>query len=142
MTHFLLVVANVLLFAVHAGLVVFNVLGWIPRKLRRWNLATLLLTLASWTLMGIWYGRGYCVLTDWHWKVRAALGIHETADNYLVLLVRTLTGWDPPASLVSSVAFWAFLFSLTASTVLNVRDARIHRRLSSAEDGTAASVQA
>jgi len=91
MSRPLLVFADAVLFALHAGLVLFNVFGWIPRRLRRWNLTTLLLTLFSWTVMGLWFGRGYCVLTDWHWKVRAALGIHETADSYLVVLVRTLT---------------------------------------------------
>ena len=95
----MLPVLNVAFFAFHTALILFNVFGWIPRRTRRWNLATLLATLFSWTLMGIWYGQGYCVCTDWHLRVRAAMGIQDHADNYLVLLVRILTGWDPPVAL-------------------------------------------
>lgn len=119
-----LAVLNVFLFAFHGALVAFNVLGWAWRRTRRLNLFTLLLTLASWTLMGLWFGVGYCVLTDLHWRVRAAMGIHDTASSYLALLVRTLTGWAPPATLVNPVAAVIFLAALIASLALNVRDIR------------------
>lgn len=119
-------VLNVGFFAFHTALILFNVFGWIWPKTRRWNLATLLLTLFSWTVMGIWFGRGYCICTDFHWRVRAAMGIHDHADSYLVLLVRLLTGWDPPPSLVNQVAAVVFVLSLTASVVLNLRDRRMH----------------
>ena len=39
-------------FVLHTALIVFNVLGWIPRRTRRWNLAALLATLFSWTSWG------------------------------------------------------------------------------------------
>ena len=74
--------------------------------------------------MGLWKGAGYCILTDWHWRVRAAMGIHETADSYIVLLVRTITGWNPPVSLANNVALIAFLTSFTLSVTLNLRDWR------------------
>lgn len=120
----MLAALNVLLFALHGGLVVFNVVGWAWRRTRRLNLLTLLLTLASWTLMGLWFGVGYCVLTDLHWRVRAAMGIHETAGSYLALLVRVVTGWKPPAALVNPVAATVFVFALGMSVGLNVRDRR------------------
>ncbi len=120
---------NVAFFVFHTTLILFNVLGWIPRQTRRWNLATLLITLFSWTVMGIWFGQGYCVCTDLHWRVRAAMGIHDGADSYLVLLVRMLSGWDPPVGLVNSVAAGIFAFSLVASITLNGRDWRQSRRL-------------
>ncbi len=123
---------NVFFFVFHTALIFFNVLGWIPKKLRKWNLATLLLTAFSWTVMGIWFGRGYCVCTDLHWRVRAAMGIHDHADSYLVLLVRTLSGWDPPVPLVNAIALWVFVISLTMSVGLNVRDWRRTRALESA----------
>jgi len=31
--------------------------------------ASLLLTAFSWFVLGIWYGWGYCVCTDWHYMV-------------------------------------------------------------------------
>ena len=124
----MLPVLNAAFFAFHTALILFNVLGWIPRRTRRWNLAALLLTLFSWTVMGIWYGQGYCVCTDWHFRVRAAMGIQDRADNYLVLLVRILTGWDPPLPWVKGVAAGVFVASLVASAALNARDWRESRR--------------
>jgi hypothetical protein len=72
--------------------------------------------------MGLRYGTGYCVFTDLHFRVRAAMGIHESADNYLQLLCRTLTGYDPAPSLVRQVAALVFGVSVVASIALNVRD--------------------
>lgn len=117
-----LAIANLLFFVFHTSLILFNVFGWIPRRTRRWNLATLLLTAFSWLVMGLWKGVGYCVCTDWHWQVRRAIGIRETSDSYLVLMIRNLSGWDPPVSLVNQVASVAFAVSFGASLYLNWRD--------------------
>jgi len=43
-------------------------------KTRKANLILLLLTGLSWFGLGIFYGWGYCPLTDWHWKVLRELG--------------------------------------------------------------------
>ncbi|RYG34495.1 DUF2784 family protein [bacterium] len=120
----MLAVLNIAFFVFHTALILFNVLGWIWRPTRRWNLATLLVTLFSWTVMGYWYGAGYCVCTDLHWRVRREMGIRDEADSYLVLMVRLLTGWDPPVPLVNAVAGTVFLFSLVMSVGLNLRDRR------------------
>lgn len=120
----MLATLNIAFFILHTALILFNVFGWIPARTRRWNLATLLLTLGSWVGMGMWKGIGYCVCTDVHWRIRAAMGIHETADSYLVLLVRSLSGWDPPLALVNEVAQWVFLSALAMSVSFNVRDLR------------------
>src|SRR5437870_4368457 len=100
----MLALANIFFFFFHTLLIVFNLFGWIWKPTRIWNLVTLSLTLVSWTIMGIWRGMGYCVCTDWHWQVREAMGIHETADSYVILLARKLTGWDPPVQLANSIA--------------------------------------
>jgi hypothetical protein len=118
----MLAVLNIGFFVFHTALILFNVFGWMHPKTRKWNLATLLLTLLGWTVLGIWYGVGYCVCTDWHWQVRKAMGIVETADSYIVLLVRNLTGWDPPIALANNVAMWVFIASFTMSVALNLRD--------------------
>ena len=52
------------------------------------------------------------------------MGIHDGASSYLVLLVRLLSGWDPPVPLVNAVAAVVFALSLGASLVLNGRDWR------------------
>ena len=113
---------NILFFVFHTSLIVFNVFGWAHPKTRKWNLATLLVTLASWAGMGMCYGFGYCVCTDFHWQVREALGIEETAGSYIVLLVRNVSGWNPPIELANTVALWVFVSALVTSIGLNARD--------------------
>ena len=120
----MLAIANVLFFIFHTALILFNVLGWIWPATRPWNLATLGATFFSWVVMGFWKGMGFCICTEWHWQIRRAMGIKETADSYLVLLVQKLTGWNPPVALVNSVAAVVFIVSISASLYLNIRDWR------------------
>jgi hypothetical protein len=124
----LLWLLNVLFFVLHTALIVFNVFGWAHRKTRKWNLLMLALTLVSWFGAGFIYGVGYCICTDWHWQVREAMGINETAESYIVLLVRTISGWDPPLELADSVAQWAMVFAVVMSVGTNLRDMRKRRQ--------------
>jgi hypothetical protein len=123
----LLPALNIAFFVFHTALILFNVFGWAWAPTRRWNLVTLLATAFSWGVMGIWKGIGYCPITDWHWRVREAMGIRETSSNYLVLLVETLSGWTPPIQLANTVAVVVLLGSLSLSIGLNVRDWRRRR---------------
>jgi hypothetical protein len=122
---------NILFFVFHTALILFNVFGWIPKRTRKWNLLTLCITLLSWVGMGFCYGMGYCVCTDLHWQVRRGMGINEDADTFIVLLVRTVSGWDPPVDLVNTVAMWVFITALVMSLALNGRDWLGSRRAAS-----------
>ncbi len=115
---------NVFFLIFHTALVLFNVLGWMFTKTLRWNLVTLALTAASWGLMGIKYGLGYCLCTDWHWQVRQALGIHDQARTFIQLLVFQFSGWLPSEQLASSLTASFFFVSLFASVTLNIRKSR------------------
>ena len=52
---------NIFFFVFHSVFTLFNITGWAFRKTRKWHLITMLLTAASWFILGIWYGWGYCV---------------------------------------------------------------------------------
>lgn len=123
---FILQGLNVFFLIFHSLLIVFNCLGWAWRRARKWNLITLAATAFSWLVMGLWHGIGYCICTDWHWRVRAALGYHDQDDSYIDFLVRTLSGWTPPHDLTRAVAGWVFGVSIVLSVSLNIRD--WHRR--------------
>ena len=61
---------DVLLTIIHILIIVFNLFGWIPKRTRKAHLVSILLTAASWFVLGIWYGTGYCPFTEWQWKVK------------------------------------------------------------------------
>ena len=119
-----LAAANILFFVFHTTLIFFNLFGWAHPRTRKWNLITLLLTVFSWLVMGLRNGMGYCICTDWHWQIRRSMGIEETADSYLVLLVRNVSGWNPPLELVNRVAFVVIVASLSLSIWTNLSDAK------------------
>ncbi|MGV3615780.1 MAG: DUF2784 domain-containing protein [Fimbriimonas sp.] len=122
MPLWLLHVLNVLFLVLHTGLIVFNLVGWAWRRTRRWHLATLAMTAASWFLLAPWYGVGYCLCTDWHWGIRRQLGIEDAERGYVQFLVRVLTGWQPEADLVRTVTGSVFFVAVGLSIGLNLRD--------------------
>jgi hypothetical protein len=79
----------------HTLLIFFNLFGWIWKRTRRINLVCLLLTAGSWLILGIFYGIGYCPLTDWHFAVLERLGYTDLPSSYISFLVHRLTGLQP-----------------------------------------------
>ncbi|MBN1497105.1 MAG: DUF2784 domain-containing protein [Spirochaetes bacterium] len=108
--------------AFHSFFTLFNMTGWIWKRTRKYHLATILLTAASWFLLGICYGWGYCFCTDWHWKVREALGRPIMSDSYIHFLIQEMTGISFPADLVDTPTLAVFAFCAAMSIILNVRD--------------------
>ena len=117
---------NIAFFVFHTAWMLFNCVGWIWRRTRRWHLATILLTAASWVGLGIWYGWGYCPCTDWHWQIRERLGYRDP-PSYLQLLIRELTGLDPDPRLADALAVATLAGAGTISVLLNRRDRRNRR---------------
>ena len=113
---------NNFFFIFHTILTLFNLLGWIFPVTRKWNLVTLLLTAFSWFILGIWYGWGYCLCTDWHYDVREKLGYHDQEGSYIRFLLQKITGINFNEQLVETATLLGFIISLTLSTWLNIRD--------------------
>ncbi len=104
----------------HTCIIAFNLFGWIWRRTRFANLVALSCTLLSWSVLGIWHGFGYCPFTEWHWKVRTALGDGDLPYSYIKFLVDTLTGWNVNPGFVDAAAVVLLLFSLSASAATNI----------------------
>lgn len=111
-------------FVFHSALILFILLGWVWRKTRLANLIVILMTAFSWTVLGIWYGFGYCPSTDWHWQVRIKLGYYDLPSTYTKFLVDTLTGLNVNERLVDVFAVSFLMLALAASVVTNLRDWR------------------
>ncbi len=114
--------ANLFFFTFHTTLILFNTFGWIFRRYRFYNLITLLLTAFSWFILGIWYGWGYCVCTDWHWTIRNQLGYKDDTNSYIDLLIITFTGIEFDDKLIENATAGVFLVSIFFSILLNIRD--------------------
>ena len=105
----------------HSFLIIFNLFGWIWRKTRVWNLITLLLTGASWLILGWIVGAfGYCPLTDWHFAVLGKLGKTDLPNSYIKYLADRITGLEFSTVMVDKITLFAFLAALIISLVLNI----------------------
>ncbi len=109
-------------FVFHSGLILFILFGWVWRPLRRANLAVIVLTGLSWTVLGFWYGFGYCPCTDWHWQVRAAMGDTDLPWSYVKFLLDGIFGADFDPTLVDWTTVFGLVGASVASVVTNWRD--------------------
>ncbi|MGM0587011.1 MAG: DUF2784 family protein [Bacteroidota bacterium] len=105
----------------HTALILFNMLGWIWKATRHWNLITLMLTAFSWFVLGIWYGWGYCFCTDWHWQIRRHLGDSDLPQSYMTFLVEIWTGYAPDPVWVDLLTLSGLILALIISITLNFR---------------------
>jgi hypothetical protein len=119
---------NIFFFVFHSSLIIFNLFGWIWKKTRLANLIVILLTAFSWTILGIWYGFGFCPCTDWHWQVREKLGYFDMPSSYTKFLIDSLTGLDVKETMVDTLAVTLLALALVASVFTNLRDWKKKRK--------------
>jgi hypothetical protein len=114
-------IINYFFFIFHVVLIFFNLFGWIPKKLRKWNLVTLSLTAFSWFALGIFYGFGYCFLTDWHWQVREKLGYPTASNSYIHFLIMEFTSISLEENLVDTFTAIFFFIAFALSIYVNMK---------------------
>ncbi len=115
-------IGDIFFMVFHTTLILFNLTGWIWRRTRPYNLVTLLLTLGSWVVLGIFYGWGYCPSTDWHFQILRKMGTGNLPDSYILFMIRRITGYSPPSGLVDALTVAGLLLALALSLWLNIRD--------------------
>lgn len=106
----------------HSVWTLFNITGWAFRKTRRLHLVTTGLTAFSWFVCGFFYGWGYCLCTDWHWRVREILGKENSSYSFVHYAIREITGLNPDPYAVDIFVLAVFLLTLALSIFLNIRD--------------------
>ena len=121
MSESILKIIDVFFFGFHTILILFNTLGWIVRSWRFANFITLSLTAFSWFVLGIWFGWGYCICTDWHWQVRDMLGYQDISSSYIHFLILKIVNVDIPVKLVDLFTVIVFILAFIGSTSLNVK---------------------
>jgi hypothetical protein len=106
----------------HTAFILFNITGWIFKITRKFNLITLSLTSFSWYILGLFYGFGYCICTDWHFLVREKLGYEDISMSYIHFLILRITGINFNERLVIVCTVIVFFISFVASIAFNTAD--------------------
>jgi hypothetical protein len=109
----------------HPAIIAFNLFGWISKRTRKANLILLLFTGASWFVLGLWKGIGYCPLTDWHFDVLRKLGESNLPYSYIAYLMDRILGWRPSDQATDVLTVTLFAFALIFSAFVNIKEARM-----------------
>lgn len=122
---------DLLLTITHLVLILFNLFGWIVRQTRKLHLITIALTAASWFVLGIWYGMGYCPITDWQWRIKEKLGETNLPASFIKYFADKLTGNDFSPELVNNLTLAFFLIAIITSIYANffLNRKRQHKRI-------------
>lgn len=123
-------VLDIFFLVFHTLLILFNLSGWIWKRTRKINLFVLLLTAASWSLLGIFYGFGYCPLTDWHFNILDKLGHHDLPVSYIKYLADRISGLDFSQKLVDLLTLLGLIFAMICSLYVNLGSKLLRRILS------------
>lgn len=124
----LLKIIDIFFIGFHTILILFNVFGWMVPRWRFANFISLCLTAFSWFILGIWFGWGYCICTDWHWQIREMLGYQDMSSSYIHFLILKLTNIDFPVNLVDPYTAMIFFSVFIISTYLNIRKWRVNKQ--------------
>ena len=114
-----LALLDVLLSILHLLIIGFNLFGWIFKATRRIHFWFTMLTLSCWTILGIWFGLGYCPITDWQWQVKEKLGEKNLPDSFIKYFVDKVTGANSNAEWIDILTLGFFLLAIAISIKLN-----------------------
>ena len=115
----MLVFLDILLTIVHLFIVLFNLFAWIPKRTRRAHFIGILITAGSWFILGIWYGMGYCPVTEWQWNVKEKRGEQNLPDNFIEYYAEKITGIDFSPQLLNTVIAITFALAALLSVYVN-----------------------
>ncbi|SDG58578.1 DUF2784 domain-containing protein [Psychroflexus sediminis] len=117
--EFLLRLGDSFFMVFHTVLIFFNLFGWLYKAFLKWHLIVIALTFASWGVLGLWYGFGYCPLTDWHFDILKKLGETDLPPSYISYLLQRLFNLHIPGDVVNGLTLSFSLLALSISLYLN-----------------------
>ena len=104
---------------VHVIIIGFNLFGWIWPATRKAHFICVLATVASWFLLGIRFGIGYCPITDWQWRIKEQLGEHSLPASFIKYYADKISGKNISASLIDTVTAISFAVAALLSVYVN-----------------------
>ena len=110
---------DIALTIIHLSIIGFNLFAWIWKKTRKAHLIIAAATLASWFILGIWFGWGYCFITDWQWQIKEKLGETNLPNSFIKYFADKITGKKFSPSLVDTVTLSIFLAAIGFSIYIN-----------------------
>lgn len=103
----------------HLLIIGFNLFGWIFPATRKLHFIFILLTGTSWFILGIWFGIGYCPITDWQWQVKEKLGETNLPDSFITYMAGKITGHRFSDVFIDRLVLVSFIAAVLLSVYFN-----------------------
>jgi hypothetical protein len=110
---------DILLTFAHFALIGFNLFAWIWPKTRKAHLITVAATAFSWFILGIWFGWGYCPITDWEWKIKERSGESNLPNSFIKYYADKISGKDIDSSVIDTTTLIVFLVVIAITVYVN-----------------------
>ncbi|RZJ77378.1 MAG: DUF2784 family protein [Flavobacterium sp.] len=114
-----LVTLDYLFTILHLIIIGFNLFGWIFKSTRKIHFWFAMLTLSCWTILGIWFGLGYCPITDWQWDIKTQLGEQNLPGSFIKYFADKVTGSAINADFIDALTAGLFLVAIVCSVKVN-----------------------
>src|SRR6185295_10996259 len=103
----------------HIIIILFNLFGWILPATRKAHFICIVITAFCWFILGIWFGWGYCPLTDWQWSIKEQLGETNLPASFITWLANKTTGMQPGDTFVDLITLALFMLAAIVSVHFN-----------------------
>ena len=110
---------NLLLTILHLFIILFNLFGWIPVFTRRAHLACIIITAACWFVLSIWFGIGYCPITEWQWQIKERLGETNLPASFVTYYGEKITGRELNEETINTLTAVCFGLAVIMSLYVN-----------------------
>ena len=111
--------ADVIFTLLHIIIILFNLSGWILPATRKAHFICIVITAFCWFILGIWFGLGYCPLTDWQWSIKEQLGKTNLPASFITWLANKTTGMQPGDTFVNLITLVLFMLAAIVSVHFN-----------------------
>ena len=118
---------DLLLTLVHFSIMGFNLFGWIWKPLRKAHLVCIAITAGCWFILGIWFGIGYCPITDWEWQIKEKLGEHNLPGSFIKYYADKISGKSVNDSFIDTMTTVCFFIAAMLSVYVNFLHKRIFK---------------
>ena len=105
-------IADYILTIFHLFIILFTLFGWFWLKTRKLHFIVVCITLFCWLVLGIWFGVGYCPITDWQWQLKESLGEKSLPASFVKYFADKISGRDIDAGVVDLFTGIGFLFAI------------------------------
>ena len=110
---------DVLLSLLHVVIILFNLSGWIFPATRKVHFISIVITSFCWFILGIWFGWGYCPLTEWQWRIKERLGETNLPASFITWFVNKITGMHFGDTFINLLTLILFISAMIVSVYFN-----------------------